>query len=93
MNSTCYANAVLQCLTHIPPLREKLLAREHSRDCAEKVDSKCWLCWLESHVHNAGSAAAPFAPKKGTASIVNACPRFRVGKQGLLCAWCTQPQI
>jgi ubiquitin C-terminal hydrolase len=32
LNNTCYANAVLQCLTHILPLREKLLAREHSRD-------------------------------------------------------------
>ena len=65
----------------IPPLREKLLAREHFRDCAVQDDSKCWLCWLESHVSKAGSATKPFAPKKGTASIVNACPGFKVGKQ------------
>ena len=29
----------------------------------------------------ASSATKPFAPKKGTANIVNACPGFKVGKQ------------
>ena len=79
--STCYANAVLQCLTHTPPLREKLLAREHSNDCAMKDISACWLCWLESHVRNAFLAKTPISPQMGGASIVNACPDFRVGKQ------------
>ena len=79
--STCYANAVLQCLTHTPPLCEKLLAREHSNDCARKDNSACWLCWLESHVRNAFLAKTPISPQMGGASIVNAGPGFRTGKQ------------
>jgi ubiquitin C-terminal hydrolase len=31
--NTCFLNAVLQALTHTPPLANYLLSKEHSRQC------------------------------------------------------------
>ncbi|KAI3679342.1 hypothetical protein L2E82_51475 [Cichorium intybus] len=46
--NSCYANAVLQCLTSTKPLTIYLLKRSHSRACHAK--SWCLICELEHHV-------------------------------------------
>ncbi|KAE8668876.1 Ubiquitin carboxyl-terminal hydrolase 19 [Hibiscus syriacus] len=46
--NSCYANAVLQCLTCTKPLSIYLLRRSHSRACYGKV--WCLMCELEQHV-------------------------------------------
>ncbi|KAJ9551526.1 hypothetical protein OSB04_015571 [Centaurea solstitialis] len=46
--NSCYANAVLQCLTSTKPLTIYLLRRSHSRACCAK--SWCLICELEHHV-------------------------------------------
>ncbi|XP_024960747.1 ubiquitin carboxyl-terminal hydrolase 15-like [Cynara cardunculus var. scolymus] len=45
--NSCYANAVLQCLTSTKPLIIYLLRRSHSRACCAK--SWCLICELEHH--------------------------------------------
>ncbi|XP_062011853.1 ubiquitin carboxyl-terminal hydrolase 15 [Rosa rugosa] len=46
--NSCYANAVLQCLTCTKPLIIYLLRRSHSRACCGK--DWCLMCELEQHV-------------------------------------------
>ncbi|KAK8507563.1 hypothetical protein V6N13_141581 [Hibiscus sabdariffa] len=46
--NSCYANAVLQCLTCTKPLSIYLLHRSHSRACYRK--DWCLMCELEQHV-------------------------------------------
>lgn len=46
--NSCYANAVLQCLTCTKPLVTFLLRRSHSRACC--VKDWCLMCELEQHV-------------------------------------------
>ncbi|KAK8545499.1 hypothetical protein V6N13_066777 [Hibiscus sabdariffa] len=46
--NSCYANAVLQCLTCTKPLSIYLLHRSHSRACYGK--DWCLMCELEQHV-------------------------------------------
>lgn len=46
--NSCYANAVLQCLTSTKPLTIYLLHRSHSRKCHAK--SWCLMCELEQYV-------------------------------------------
>ncbi|XP_039066483.1 ubiquitin carboxyl-terminal hydrolase 15-like isoform X2 [Hibiscus syriacus] len=46
--NSCYANAVLQCLTCTKPLSIFLLHRSHSRACYGK--DWCLMCELEQHV-------------------------------------------
>ncbi|XP_072544735.1 ubiquitin carboxyl-terminal hydrolase 42-like [Salminus brasiliensis] len=47
VDSVCYANSVLQCLTYTPPLANYLLGGEHSRTCQERF---CMMCTMEEHV-------------------------------------------
>ncbi|ERE87753.1 ubiquitin carboxyl-terminal hydrolase 17-like protein E [Cricetulus griseus] len=46
--NSCYMNAVLQCLTHTPPLVNYMLSREHSQNCCHQGD--CMICAMEAHV-------------------------------------------
>ncbi|XP_075646169.1 ubiquitin carboxyl-terminal hydrolase 15 isoform X2 [Castanea sativa] len=46
--NSCYANAVLQCLTCTKPLITYLIHRSHSRACC--VKGWCLMCELEQHV-------------------------------------------
>ncbi|KAI3828151.1 hypothetical protein L1987_02248 [Smallanthus sonchifolius] len=46
--NSCYANAVLQCLTSTKPLTIYLLRRSHSKSCGAR--SWCLICELEHHV-------------------------------------------
>ncbi|XP_040468147.1 ubiquitin carboxyl-terminal hydrolase 42-like [Falco naumanni] len=67
--TTCFVNAVLQCLTYTPPLASYLLSREHSSSCHQQ--GFCMMCIMEAHVndvlHTSASAIMPTA-------IINALP-------------------
>ncbi|XP_021718867.1 ubiquitin carboxyl-terminal hydrolase 15-like [Chenopodium quinoa] len=58
--NSCYANAVLQCLTCTKPLVVYLLSRAHSRTCS--LNNWCLMCELEQHVHMLRDTAGPLSP-------------------------------
>ncbi|XP_030440990.1 ubiquitin carboxyl-terminal hydrolase 15 isoform X2 [Syzygium oleosum] len=60
--NSCYANAVLQCLTYTKPLTIYLLHKEHSRACFGK--DWCLLCELEQHVTMLREFGAPLSPSR-----------------------------
>ncbi|KAJ4981107.1 hypothetical protein NE237_031944 [Protea cynaroides] len=60
--NSCYANAVLQCLTCTKPLIIYLLQRSHSRTCCMK--DWCLMCELEQHVMMLREAGGPLSPDK-----------------------------
>ncbi|KAL7216231.1 hypothetical protein ACSBR1_028225 [Camellia fascicularis] len=58
--NSCYANAVLQCLTCTKPLTIYLLRRSHSRACCTK--DWCLMCELEQHVTMLRESRGPLSP-------------------------------
>ncbi|XP_048129791.1 ubiquitin carboxyl-terminal hydrolase 15 isoform X5 [Rhodamnia argentea] len=60
--NSCYANAVLQCLTCTKPLTIYLLHKDHSRACFGK--DWCLLCELEQHVTMLRESGAPLSPSR-----------------------------
>ncbi|KAJ6770234.1 UBIQUITIN CARBOXYL-TERMINAL HYDROLASE [Salix purpurea] len=60
--NSCYANAVLQCLTCTKPLIIFLLRRSHSRACCG-IDW-CLMCELEQHVMMLRGCGGPLSPSR-----------------------------
>uniref|UniRef100_A0A6N2LFS1 USP domain-containing protein n=1 Tax=Salix viminalis TaxID=40686 RepID=A0A6N2LFS1_SALVM len=60
--NSCYANAVLQCLTCTKPLIIFLLHRSHSRACCGK--DWCLMCELEQHVMMLRESGGPLSPSR-----------------------------
>ncbi|KAK9268934.1 hypothetical protein L1049_000700 [Liquidambar formosana] len=60
--NSCYANAVLQCLTCTKPLTIYLLQRSHSRACC--VKDWCLMCELEQHVLMLRESGGPLSPSR-----------------------------
>ncbi|KAK4771508.1 hypothetical protein SAY87_032040 [Trapa incisa] len=60
--NSCYANAVLQCLTCTKPLTIYLLHQSHSRACCQK--DWCLMCELEQHVTMLRETGAPLSPSR-----------------------------
>ncbi|KAM1539438.1 hypothetical protein ACFX10_004227 [Malus domestica] len=60
--NSCYANAVLQCLTCTKPLIIYLLRRSHSRACCGK--DWCLMCELEQHVMMLRESGGPLSPSR-----------------------------
>ncbi|KAE8124593.1 hypothetical protein FH972_019460 [Carpinus fangiana] len=60
--NSCYANAVLQCLTCTKPLIIYLLRRSHSRACCKK--GWCLMCELEQHVMMLRESGGPLSLSK-----------------------------
>ncbi|KAF3774503.1 Ubiquitin carboxyl-terminal hydrolase 15 [Nymphaea thermarum] len=58
--NSCYANAILQCLTYTKPLITYLLQRCHSRTCC--VRDWCLTCELEQHVLKLREDGGPLSP-------------------------------
>eukprot|EP00899_Mesostigma_viride_P025181 jgi/Mesvir1/5848/Mv00640-RA.1 len=56
--NSCYANAVLQCLTFTPPFAALLLQQSHSQQCAE---SPCLFCGLTDHLEDISMHAKKLA--------------------------------
>ncbi|XP_008226232.1 PREDICTED: ubiquitin carboxyl-terminal hydrolase 15 isoform X1 [Prunus mume] len=60
--NSCYANAVLQCLTCTKPLIMYLLRRSHSSACCGK--DWCLMCELEQHVMMLRESGGPLSPSR-----------------------------
>ncbi|XP_022717431.1 ubiquitin carboxyl-terminal hydrolase 15-like isoform X2 [Durio zibethinus] len=60
--NSCYANAVLQCLTCTKPLSIYLLHRSHSRACYGK--DWCLMCELEHHVMLLRESGGPLSSSR-----------------------------
>lgn len=60
--NSCYANAVLQCLTFTKPLMVYLLHRSHSRTC--RIRDWCLMCELEQHIAELVEGGGPLSPSK-----------------------------
>ncbi|XVF18341.1 hypothetical protein REPUB_Repub11eG0013300 [Reevesia pubescens] len=60
--NSCYANAVLQCLTCTKPLSIYLLHRSHSRACYGK--DWCLMCELEQLVMLLSESGGPLSPTR-----------------------------
>ncbi|MED6197120.1 ubiquitin-specific protease ubp15 [Stylosanthes scabra] len=60
--NSCYANAVLQCLTSTKPLVVYLLCRSHSKTCCAK--DWCLMCELEQHIIILRENGDPLSPSR-----------------------------
>ncbi|KAJ8754657.1 hypothetical protein K2173_010748 [Erythroxylum novogranatense] len=60
--NSCYANAVLQCLTCTKPLLIFLLRRSHSQNCLRK--EWCLVCELEQHAMMLRECGGPLSPSR-----------------------------
>ncbi|XP_038884702.1 ubiquitin carboxyl-terminal hydrolase 17-like isoform X2 [Benincasa hispida] len=58
--NSCYANAVLQCLTFTPPLTAYFLQGLHSKACAK--ERWCFTCEFESLILEAKEGKSPLSP-------------------------------
>ncbi|KAI3758365.1 hypothetical protein L6452_05925 [Arctium lappa] len=67
--NSCYANAVLQCLTYTPPLNAYLLEGFHSKTCDKR--DWCFACEFEGLVLKAKDGTSPLSPIRILSQIEN----------------------
>ncbi|KAJ4770029.1 Ubiquitin carboxyl-terminal hydrolase 15 [Rhynchospora pubera] len=77
--NSCYANAVLQCLTCTRPLMVYLLKRLHSENCSSK--KWCLICELEQHASMLCESGAPLSLSGILSNMRNIGCRFGGGSQ------------
>ncbi|XP_023748529.1 ubiquitin carboxyl-terminal hydrolase 17 [Lactuca sativa] len=58
--NSCYANAVLQCLTYTPPLNAYLLQGLHSKTCNKR--EWCFTCEFEALILKSKGGNSPLSP-------------------------------
>ncbi|KAG1705459.1 Ubiquitin carboxyl-terminal hydrolase 42 [Nymphon striatum] len=49
LGNSCFMNAVLQCLTYLPPVAYALVEKNHLNQCY--VKGFCTLCEVQKHIH------------------------------------------
>ncbi|KAH0466950.1 hypothetical protein IEQ34_004188 [Dendrobium chrysotoxum] len=77
--NSCYANAVLQCLTFTKPLMVYLLRRSHSRSC--RISDWCLMCELERHTAMLLEEGGPLSPGNILSNMRSVGCRMGGGKQ------------
>ncbi|XP_050216896.1 ubiquitin carboxyl-terminal hydrolase 18 isoform X2 [Mercurialis annua] len=77
--NSCFANAVLQCLTFTRPLAAYLLEKGHRREC--RRNDWCFLCELQVHVERASKSTQPFSPMSILSRLPNIGGNLGYGKQ------------
>lgn len=77
--NSCYANAVLQCLTCTKPLMVYLLRRSHSKSC--RARDWCLLCELEQHASMLREGGGPLSPGRILSNMRNIGCRMGGGNQ------------
>ncbi|GMI89653.1 hypothetical protein HRI_002634700 [Hibiscus trionum] len=77
--NSCYANAVLQCLTFTPPLTAYFLHGLHSRACAKK--EWCFTCEFENLILKAKDGRSPLSPIGILSQLHNIGSQLSSGKE------------
>ncbi|KAK8572416.1 hypothetical protein V6N13_048014 [Hibiscus sabdariffa] len=77
--NSCYANAVLQCLTFTPPLTAYFLHGLHSKACAKK--EWCFMCEFENLVLKAKDGKSPLSPIGILSQLQNMGSQLSNGKE------------
>ncbi|KAL9682665.1 hypothetical protein QQ045_014470 [Rhodiola kirilowii] len=67
--NSCYANAVLQCLSFTPPLTAYLLQKLHSKSCTKR--DWCFTCEFENLVLKAKDSGSPISPVQIISQLPN----------------------
>ncbi|KAE8695402.1 Detected protein of confused Function [Hibiscus syriacus] len=73
--NSCYANAVLQCLTFTPPFTAYFLQGVHTKACSKK--ERCFTCDFEILVLKAKEGKSPL-------SLKEYCPNYKIFVANLL---------
>ncbi|XVF39624.1 hypothetical protein PTKIN_Ptkin01aG0048800 [Pterospermum kingtungense] len=77
--NSCYANAVLQCLTFTPPLTAYFLHGLHSKACAKK--EWCFTCEFENLILKAKDGKSPLSPIGILSQLQNIGSQLGNGKE------------
>ncbi|KAD4586149.1 hypothetical protein E3N88_23750 [Mikania micrantha] len=77
--NSCYANAVLQCLAHTPPLNAYLLQGLHSKACDKR--DWCFTCEFESLVLKARNGNSSLSPIRILSHIENIGSSLNHGRE------------
>ncbi|XP_022732824.1 ubiquitin carboxyl-terminal hydrolase 16-like [Durio zibethinus] len=77
--NSCYANAVLQCLTFTPPLTAYFLQGLHSKTCAKK--EWCFTCEFENLILKAKDGKSPHSPIRILSQLQNIGGQLVNGKE------------
>ncbi|BFZ56107.1 hypothetical protein PYCC9005_003149 [Savitreella phatthalungensis] len=82
LGNTCFLNAAMQALMHVPPLVQYLLSQNHRETCRM---SNCILCKVEEHVARAypkqGSTKGRAFRPALAGNLKQIGKRFRLGRQ------------
>ncbi|KAE9615213.1 putative ubiquitinyl hydrolase 1 [Lupinus albus] len=77
--NSCYANAVLQCLTFTPPLTAYLLQGLHSKSCENK--KWCFICEFENLILKSKDTEAPLSPMSILSQLQNIGSQLCSGRE------------
>ncbi|XWS21412.1 hypothetical protein CRYUN_Cryun30bG0053100 [Craigia yunnanensis] len=77
--NSCYANAVIQCLTFTPPLTAYFLQELHSKACAKK--EWCFTCEFENLILKAKDGKSPLSPIGILSQLQNIGSQLGNGKE------------
>eukprot|EP00252_Welwitschia_mirabilis_P026441 TRINITY_DN8687_c0_g2_i1.p1 TRINITY_DN8687_c0_g2~~TRINITY_DN8687_c0_g2_i1.p1 ORF type:complete len:441 (-),score=76.03 TRINITY_DN8687_c0_g2_i1:82-1404(-) len=77
--NSCYANVILQCLTHTRPLAAYLLHGYHSEKC--KTINWCFMCELERLILSVKQGDRPLSPSNILSIIQTMRSHLGYGKQ------------
>ncbi|KAG6555189.1 hypothetical protein Mapa_003228 [Marchantia paleacea] len=77
--NSCFANAVLQCLTYTRPLTAYLLEGHHSEECRRR--DWCFMCELQDHVWRVRQEQNAFSPIRILSRIRNIGGHLGYGRQ------------
>ncbi|XP_054797127.1 ubiquitin carboxyl-terminal hydrolase 18-like [Prosopis cineraria] len=77
--NSCFANAVLQCLSFTKPLVAYLLEKGHRGECS--LDDWCFLCEFQIHVERARRSSQAFSPMNILSHLPNIGGTLGYGRQ------------
>ncbi|XP_040211979.1 ubiquitin carboxyl-terminal hydrolase 42-like [Rana temporaria] len=79
LGNTCFANSVLQCLTHTHPIADYMLMCKHSQKC--RLDTFCMMCTMEIHINMAFNYSDAMSPYIVIDQLQNIAEHFELGQQ------------